>query len=663
MLEQCRRNAIVLWTRLTWGMVWPVSDFTTIPSEFLLNNRLTTILYVTVGVLVTVFAEPSLAEEKVTLSLEQTDIKHLVQWASTYIDKAIIVHPNIQANITVIAGEPIPASKVSEVFQAILQVYGFIAVESESSIKILPDTMAASSDSGSLTEQSGLLNEEIVTRVIPIKRDDAERVASKLQPFLTNAAKVAVFPGSKLLLVADRASSIRRLTEILKRIDTPDNLEISVIQLEYTNAKKVLDLVEEMIPNIVKSNDQGMRFTADGHSNSILYRGEPSQTGAIVSLIQRLDQPHTINANTQVIRLNYTKADAIAPILTGIAKSIETRISGQGDSNAPTLIEISEKQNALIITAHQDVMSELRQVIAELDQKRLQVLVEALIIEVNEEEAKDIGIEWRALVGNEGGYAGNAALTRNLPSPELPGLGPGLTLGFLRLDETSLLIRALEVSSAANILSKPTIVALDNEEAEILVGENVPFITGSSTSSASSTDNPFQTITRQDIGITLKIRPQINQSGSITLDISQKVESLSESITSTADVVTNKREIRTHVLIEHDQVLVLGGLIRDELQESTRKVPILGDIPLIGRLFRGNSTQVLKRNLMVFIHPRILKASDDGISVTNQHYRQIGRNQEYINNKIDRFFISQPPPHIRNEEYWVVPPLLEDATP
>lgn len=595
------------------------------------------------------------SDERVTLSLEQTDIKHLIQWASSYIDKTIIVHPDVQGNITVIAGEPIPTADVVTVFKTILQVYGYIVVETESSLKILPDSLSASSASGSLAAQTTTAGEDVVTRVIPIKQGNVETIASKLQPFLSSAAKIAVFKDSNLLLVADRASSIRRLNEILQRIEAPGNLEISVIQLDHAKAKDVLELVKSMIPGLRNEESSGVQFTADDRTNSLLYSGDPVQTKLIVSLIKRLDQPYAYNANTQVIRLNYSKADAIAPILSGIAKSIEVRISGEGSNKTPTLIETSTKQNALIITAHVKVMAELKQIIADLDRKRLQVLVEALIVEVNEEEAKDIGIEWKALIGSEGGYAGNTALSKNLSTPELPGLGPGLTLGFLRLDETSLLIRALEISSAANILSKPTIVALDNEEAEILVGENVPFITGSSTGSASSTDNPFQTITRQDIGITLKIRPQINDSGSITLDISQKVESLSDAVTSTADVVTNKREIKTHVLIEHDQVLVLGGLIRDELQESTRKVPLLGDIPLIGRLFRGNSTQVLKRNLMVFIHPRILRESTDEISVTSQHHQQISDNQEYINNKIDRFFISQPPPHIRNEEYWVLP--------
>lgn len=592
------------------------------------------------------------SEERVTLSLEQADIKHLVQWASTYIDKTIVVHPGVQANITVIAGEPFPVSKVKDIFQTILQVYGFIAVESDDSIKVLPETVT---DTGGSSGTTQYFDEEIVTKLIPLQLDDADLIASKLKPFLTPAAKHAVFPDSNLLLIADRASSIARLGEILQRIDQPQVLEINVLQLQHSNANSILKIVNEMLPDIQQNRRRGVKFTADDRSNSILFRGEPSKTAGIVSLIQRLDRRHTINENTQVIRLNFSRAETLAPILSGVANSIEARIASDGGKPATTYIEVSEKQNALIITAQKKVMGELKQIIADLDRQRLQVMVEALIVEVNEEEAKDIGVEWRALIGNEGGYAGNAALTRNLPSPELPGLGPGLTLGFLRLDETSLLIRALEVSSAANILSKPTIVALDNEEAQILVGENVPFITGSSTSSASSTENPFQTISRQDIGITLKIRPQINNSGSITLDISQKVESLSESITSTADVVTNKREIQTHVLIEHDQVLVLGGLIRDELQESTRKVPILGDIPLLGRLFRGNSTQVLKRNLMVFIHPRILRASADGVAVTNQHYQQIGRHQEYINNKIDRFFISQPPPHIRNEEFWQLP--------
>ncbi|WP_187275983.1 type II secretion system secretin GspD [Parahaliea aestuarii] len=597
-------------------------------------------------------AQEATAGEKITLSLENADIKHLIQWASAYIDKTIIVHPAVQGKVTVIAGEPIPAVQVGSIFQSVLQVYGFIAVESDDTIKVLPETLSSSSTSAIAEGNQNAGKEQVVTKVIPIEHQSADALAGRLKPFLSNGATVVVFPESNSLLVADRAQVVNRLEEIIDRIDRDNSTNVSVIRLQHSKATDIVSRLQEVLPKKADNAQGKLLYTADDRSNSILVSGDEESVKPVIGLINRLDTPNTYSANTQVVFLEYADAQSIAESLKAISEGIRSRDMQAGKPDIAVIIEVNEEHNALIITATPTVIDEMRQVILQLDQRRMQVVVEALIVEVNEEDAKDLGVEWRALLDIEGGFAGNSTLTKNLPVPDLPGLGPGLSLGFLRADETGLLIRALETSGAANILSKPTIVSLDNEEATILVGSNVPFITGSSTSSASPTSNPFQTITRQDIGITLAIKPQINMNRSITLEIEQKVESLSDSVTSTADVVTNKREIQTKVLIEHDQILVLGGLMRDELQESGQGVPLLSDIPLLGRLFQGKATQVRKNNLMVFIRPTILASSDEGARLTKQQFNQISQDQSYINEKIDTFLVPHEPPHIGEDAYW-----------
>lgn len=583
--------------------------------------------------------------ETITLSLENTDIKHLIQWASAYIDKTIIVHPSVQGKITVIAGEPIPASQVGKIFQSVLQVYGYIAIETGDTIKVLPDTfssMAATDVVDEAGEINAVIDDKVITRIFQIQHQSAESLITKFKPFLTSSAVFSTFPDSNTILIADRAQNVRRIEAFLRQVDQPSDKTVKIIQLQHSRAEDVLARLKEIMPSQGQDTQTQLTYAADPRTNSIILSGYSGQFGAIMGIVRRLDAPGDYQANTQVIFLDYAKATDMVTSLTAVSKGIQARYESAGQINSEIIIEVNEEHNALVITATAEAIDELRQVIQQLDRRRMQVLVEALIVEVNEEVAQDLGVEWRALLDFDGGYAGNSSLTKNLTTPDLPGLGSGLTLGFLKSDETGLLIRALETSGAANVLSKPTIVSLDNEEASILVGENVPFITGSSTGSASSTSNPFQTITRQDIGITLSIKPQINLNRSITLEIEQKVESLSDSITSTADVVTNKREIQTKVLIEHDQILVLGGLIRDELHENQQGVPVLSRIPLLGRLFRGDATQVRKNNLMVFIHPRILDSSEEIDITTKRYIDDIGTKQDYINEKIDTFLIPVP---------------------
>jgi len=318
----------------------------------------------------------------------------------------------------------------------------------------------------------------------------------------------------------------------------------------------------------------------------------------------------------------------------------------QGSADSQVSIQANESLNALVITAPPSVLKTIKAVIAKLDKRRAQVLVEALIVEVNEDLGNNFGIEWRTNNG-DGGFAGFRSFQDLAPlSSGTDGginLGSGLSLGYFKTGNLRAIINALATQSNANVLSTPTIMALDNEEASILVGENVPFITGSE---ARDNDDPFQTIERKDVGISLKIKPRVNNDNSVTLDIEQSVESISKSDAVASDIITNKREIKTRVLIENNEILVLGGLIRDELQETESKVPLLGDLPGIGRLFKSTSTTTVKRNLMVFIHPTILRDSQSGSAASRDRYDNIQGMQDSFSENVERYFVPRSMPRL-----------------
>ena len=373
----------------------------------------------------------------------------------------------------------------------------------------------------------------------------------------------------------------------------------------------------------------------------------------IRDLIANMDKPVLGTGNTSVIKLQYAEAVQVVPILETVSGSLKQREKDQRIANVDVKISAHEPLNALVITAPPSVMETMRAVIAELDARRSQVLVEAIIVEVSEDLSRDLGVDWQTnLETDDAVYASGSLLPSILSdgidvSNGVASAGSGLALGYFRNGSLRAVIRALEGNAKANILSTPSIVALDNEQASILVGSNVPFVTGSL--QRAGDENPFQTIQRQDIGITLEIKPRINNKNSLTLEIAQKVESLGQTDARTADIITNKRELSTRVLIENGDVLVLGGLIRDEVKETETKVPLLGDIPLLGRLFRGSSSSLVKSNLMVFIHPIILPDRQSGLDISRKNYNRIREQQVNFKNKVDRFILPSSLPEL--EEY------------
>lgn len=593
-------------------------------------------------------ASPQAAADKITVNMRDADIRTVSQWMSEQTGKQFILHNGVKGNISVVSNEPVSRDEAYRLFLAALQVNGIAAVETPDGIKLLPE--GASRFAGVPLVQNGdslaASGAQMASRVITVQHAKAEQVATLLRPLVGPQGVVTANAQTNAVLVTDYGDNLRRIESIVARIDQGGSLNIEAIPLQYGNATDVSKSLQGMIGHdSTASAESGggvsMAFGAEERTNSVLISGTPAQRAQLRGLVNRLDRPVTGEGNTQVVYLKYANAKEVAEILKGIAESIQKdqKVAEPGGVR----IQPSESTNAVVINAPPAMQSSFKSVISQLDVRRAQVLVEALVVEVNDQVAKDLGVSWATnndyATDPKGGPVtlvntlGRLKLTDDITkgSTTAGSLLPGMTFGFYKDGELRAALRALSSNTKTNVLSTPTIVALDNEEANLLVGQNVPFKTGQATTAASGTDNPFTTIERKDIGVGLKITPHINQGDSITLEIEQTTESIAPSTSqaSDTDLITNKTEIKTRALIKDGDVLVIGGLIRDDQQETQSKVPLLGDIPVLGSLFRSTGADNNKANLMVFIHPVILR--DDAIAnrATSRRYEHMrGAQQE-----------------------------------
>ncbi|MEM8500171.1 MAG: type II secretion system secretin GspD [Pseudomonadota bacterium] len=557
-------------------------------------------------------------EASVNLALENADIKELVRWASDHVEKNIILHPKVSGKVTVIAGEPMTSKEAYDVFLSVLQVHGFAVVETTDALKVVPSNLANESSAPLLSSETATNADDVVVRILKIRNVAANQLVALLKPMMPKEALLTAYPDSNLLIISDRAANINRIVRIVGQIDRAGLIDIELIRLKYASAKDVIQIITQLVQPSNAGGAQGFTIAEDARSNSILMTGNPIIRDQLRGLIGNLDQPLSGDGNTQVVFVNFADAKSLVPILRSVSGSVQKADRDQTFQHVDVKIEVSEPNNALVITAPPSLLDTMKGVIETLDVRRPQVLVEAIIVEVNDDILRDMGVEWFS--DDNRTFTGIGALPNSLTTPAPPNFGEGLTFGFFRDGELRALMRALEADTEANVLSTPTIVALDNEEAEILVGSNVPFVTGQATNSASSTENPFQTIQRQDIGVSLKVKPRINRDQSITLEVEQAVETISPATAS--DIVTSKREIKTKVLIENGEVLVLGGLIDDRVDSVERGVPLLRSLPIVGRAFKSTKTQVTKNNLMVFIHPVILNDRRENESATKSRYER-----------------------------------------
>lgn len=591
---------------------------------------------------------PQSQDEQITLALENADIKELIRWAAEHINKNIILHPDVKGQVTVISGAPLTREEAYAVFLSTLRVYGYAVINTNDVLQVVPAEVANQNGAPLISNNEATrFGEDVVVQIVKVNNVSAQQLAILLKPMLPSSALLTPYPDSNMLLISARAQQIEKLRPIIARLDQGGGTDIDMLTLEFARAKDLVQIINTLINKNGAQAASGSNFTltVDERSNSVLMSGDPIVRQQVRSLIDRLDKPKSGEGNTQVVFVKFAAAETLAPILQGVSGSFLKSDKDQASANIDLKIEVSKENNALIVTAPPALQEILKSVIRELDVRRPQVIVEAVIVEVNDEVLNNLGIQWSTDTPNDGVFAGGNTMPDGTAiGIDRNSLGPGLTLGFYHSGNLRGLVRALKSNTAANLLSTPTIVALDNEAAQILVGSNVPFITGQSTSAASSTTTPFQTIERKDIGITLKVKPRINDDSSITMDVDQTVESIAPSNAKAADLVTNKRNITTRVLIENDQVLVLGGLIQNDVTDAQAKVPLLGDMPVVGRLFRSTNTEIVKKNLMIFIHPRILATNQDARALSIQRYEGMRSKQQRINQKLDRIFIPDAAP-------------------
>jgi general secretion pathway protein D len=587
-------------------------------------------------------------EPTITPNYRDADIRQIIEAVGEVTGRNFIVDPRITAKVTMLSSTPMSPDAFYEAFLSILQVNGYAAMQTGDIIKIVPDASAR--------QYSGLLSidsaaaDDIVTQVIQVQNVGAAQLVPILRPLIPQYGHLAAHPGSNMLIVSDRASNVDRMLRIIRRIDQSSDDEIEVIRLEHASASEVVRVLTALTqaPR-ADGAPVSTSLVSDARTNSVLVGGDRAERLRLRALIAHLDTPLEDGGDSQVRYLRYADAEELSTKLQ--QHLTQTATAGEGAS--PTPVGPSEvsvwadaQTNALVINAPPKMMRSVNGIIDKLDIRRAQVLVEAIIVEVIADKTAELGITWAI----DDGSSNNPIALTNFPSSG-PGvlqlgaaigsggdtpvdptglIGEGITMGIGRLSDNGVsfaaLLRALEGNADTNIISAPTLVTTDNEEATLNVGQEVPFVTGSFSNTGGGVGgavNPFQTIQREQVGVKLAITPQINEGDSLLLKISQEISNIASSAAGAVDLITNERIIETTVIVEDGQVLVLGGLLEDVLRESEQRVPILGSIPFLGALFRTQTSDLVKTNLMVFIRPKILRDTAQTRFETNAKYNAI----------------------------------------
>ena len=613
-----------------------------------------------------------------TVNLKETDIQELIKFVSEATDTTIVVDPKVKGKVKVVSSRPVSKAELYDLFLSILDVHGYTAVRSGNVVRVIPSKDARSAP---VPVQDGVLqqNDEYVTQVIRLENISAAKLIPVLRPLVPQQAHMAAYAPSNAIIISDIAANIERIRSIIERMDQGAVQQTEIMPLEFAVADDVVRMLEELNKTTAKKSgapEDEVLLVADKRTNSVLISGDELERARMRKLIKHLDTPLEQSGNVKVIYLEYAMAEDIATVLTKVMQNIGKLEAGDKAKRAAgnnATIEADAGTNALIITANTDQMQSIEAVIRRLDIRRAQVLVEAIIAEMELIDGQDLGIQWLFRSDN-GAFGSNVVDGSNraqgiaeglFPPGDLPDDNgdfergdllsalagtPGTTLGWGQLDDAldfAVILNALKSESNANILSTPSLLTLDNQEAYITVGQEVPFVTGSFTGTGGSNtpNNPFQTIQRENVGITLTVTPHVNEGDSVVLDIEQEVSSLTGALSLLAsDIITNERKIQTKVLAGDGRTVVLGGLIRDDVQDATQKVPLLGDIPWLGRLFRSDSISVTRSNLLIFIKPTIIRDETALEGATAAKYSYIrGQQQMRLDSGIEFLEASEIP--------------------
>jgi len=584
---------------------------------------------------------PIQAQESWQINLKDADIGAFISQVADITGKSFVVDPRVKGKVNVITSEAMNSHGVYELFLSVLQLHGFAAVPAGDVILIVQQN-DVKQNGRDLDEKAGIGSQELLTKVIMIKNTPALDLVPILRPLVAKYGHLAGVKSSNALIISDHAVNIRRIEQIIDRLDKSGSEELEVIQLKEAWVGNVVTMLQSLDPakvsqgnaNTTDNTSGSIRVVADERSNRLIIKGEKTARERIRQLIEQLDQPSYFSGSAQVIRLHYADATKLAEMLKALMADTSTG-KDENQAKGQAAIYADEDLNALVVRAEPSLMKEVQELVASLDVRRAQVLIESAIVEVTGDNSAALGVQWAT--GNLDAPVGGTNFSNAGPSLSSiatsvatgdvgSAVGSGLTLGgYSEINgevDFGVVIQALQSNTATNLLSTPSIMTLDNQEAEIIVGQNVPFRTGSTASSSNA--NPFTTITREDVGITLKVKPHIHDGEAIRLEVEATAESVAQtSVDGSADLITNKRSIKTMILSADKETIVLGGLIRDDVREVVSKVPLLGDIPLIGWLFRSKSTSTVKSNLMVFLRPTIVSSSTGARELTQDKFNGI----------------------------------------
>ena len=636
------------------------------------------------------------------VNLQDADIKAFINEVATITNQNFVLDPRINGNVTVISNKALSRDEIYQLFLSVMQVNGIAAIDSGTTIKLVPDNVAK--QSGVAVDLRGdSVGETLATRVIYLTNTQAAEVLGVIRPLMPQSAHAAAVPGVNALVLSDRADSLNQLTSLIRDLDSNVNDSLQVIPLRHVDAERMMELISALVASAGSGQAQGgnnqLKVIADTSSDRLLVKGSPEMIAKVKEMVNQLDTTPTRRlSGLRVFRLKYASAGHIAEMLRGLLASQSINSSGAtstlesaslndaastgsslnsggasaiansatnnttgntgaalsasssggagtGIGGRPFSIIADETQNAVIVNAAPELMFEIEDAVNQLDSRRAQVLIQAAIVEVSGDDATQLGVQWALGNANSGygvvNFNNVGASAVSLAAAALSG-GAGISaaagsiagaligIGDSKKDSKGntqfygAILQALDSSTSANLLSMPSILTLDNEKASILVGQNVPFVTGSYTTGSDSSTNPFQTIDRQDIGINLNVIPHIGENGTVRLEVSQEVSSVVPGSAGNASgLITNKSLINTTILADDQQTIALGGLMRDNTTTRQQKVPGLGNVPLFGRLFRSDNDTTQKSNLIIFLQPTILRDGGAVASVTERKYNQM----------------------------------------
>jgi general secretion pathway protein D len=612
------------------------------------------------------------AEEKITVNFVNADIQSVIKVVGQHTGRNFILDPRVTGTVNIVSDKPVSKDMLYQILLSTLRVQGYAAVEGDGFVKIVPEAEAKTSAGPTGEAAARVPGDRIVTQVFILQNENAVQLVPLLRPLVTANNFIGAYPNNNAIVITDYASNVQRIQRIIESIDRASSADVQIIRMQNASAIDIAQTLKSVVPETnVPANAPGstakVAVAVDQRTNSLLVRAEnPQLMLRIKALALGLDSAGAGNNNIYTVFLRNAEATRIAETLRGLLSGSEssrvttttattpagntamqstaTQTIGTSAAAPSSIIQAYPPTNSIIIAASEPVYRALRTVIDQLDQRRHQVFVEALIVEVSTGKASEFGVQWNAATHVGGGQTvfGGTNFSTTIGSNILgiatdpSTVGTGLNLGIIRgaitlpgtniqIANLQLLARALEGDSGANVLSTPNVLTLDNEEAKIVVGQNVPFITGTYTPTSGSATNPFQTIERKDIGLTLRVTPQVSEAGAVKLKIFQEVSSVTrdKALVQSADIITNKRSLESTVLVDSGQIVVLGGLIQDDQNAAIDKVPLLGDIPYLGALFKYESRNRKRTNLMIFLRPVILKDDKAAASLTADRYEYI----------------------------------------